>query len=97
MREKPKMELRDFFSRIDPVAFTGQFMSLLPAETGANPEEFFQRVHEAAEFMPFMGDLARQQEEAKRNGDSQGWDRITFLAVGMLSLHAIAENMGYEW
>ena len=97
MREKPKMELRDFFNRIDPVVFNQRFLSLLPGETGANPGVFAQRSREAEGNMPFLVQLRREQEEAKRTGDSQGWDRVTFLATGMLALHAIAEDMGYEW
>ena len=97
MHEKPRLELRDFFGRIDPASFNQRFLSLLPGETGAAPEEFGQRVLEATKGMPFLRDLARQQREAQQVGDQSGWDRITMLAVGMMSLYAIAEDMGYEW
>ena len=40
MHEKPKLELRDFFSRIRPDDFSRRFRSILPAETGATPTEF---------------------------------------------------------
>lgn len=97
MHEKPRLELREFFSRIDPDMFARRFVSLLPAETGADPKEFAQRSREATPFMPFIADLERQQVEAKEAGNQVGWDRLTMLAVGMLTLHAIAEDMGYEW
>jgi death-on-curing protein len=97
MHEKPKMELRDFFSRIDSVRFSEVFRSLLPAETHANPQEFARRATETTQAIPLLGDLARQQDEAKQAGDQPGWDRITMLAVGMLTIHALAEDMGYEW
>jgi hypothetical protein len=47
--------------------------------------------------MPFIRDLGRQQQEAKQAGDQETWDRITMLAVGMMTLHALAEDMDYEW
>jgi death-on-curing protein len=97
LHEKPKLELREFFSRIDPIEFTERFHSLLPSETQSNPQEFAQRAEEAATTMPFLLDLGRQQREATQSGDQQWKDRITFLAVGMLTLHALAEDMGYEW
>lgn len=97
MHEKPKMELRDFFSQIDPVQFSERFLSLLRGETGANPEEFHKRALEAAPAIPFLTDLARQQQEAREAGDDEGWNRLTMLAVGMMTLYAIAEDMGYEW
>jgi death-on-curing protein len=97
IHEKPKMELRDFFRRIDPVSFADTFRSLLPGETGANPEEFVERTREAKPSMPILEDFARQQRDAKDAGDQHGWDRITMLAVGMLTLYALAEDMGYEW
>ena len=97
MHEKPQMELRDFFARIDPVQFSNRFLSLLPGETSADPKEFVERVTEAVPAIPFLRDLARQQSDARQSGDEQGHDRITMLAVGMLTLHALAEDMGYEW
>jgi len=97
MREKPKLELRDFFSRIQPDQFSQRFKSLLPAETGANPSEFEQRGTEVATAMPFLRDLGRQQREAQQAGDQEGRNGITMLAVGMMALYALAEDMGYEW
>jgi len=97
MHEKPKMELREFFARIDPRAFTERLLSLLPAVTGAGPNEFHQAVTEAATAMPFLRELARQQQVASEEHDDQSHGRITMLAVGMMTLHALAEDMGYQW
>lgn len=97
MREKPRLELREFFSKIDSAWFTARFASLLPGETGAKPDEFAQRCQEAMTAMPFLGDLGRQQHQAELAGDDRGRDKITVLAVGMLTLHALAEDLGYEW
>jgi len=97
VHEKPKMELREFFNRIDPAQFNQRFRSLLPGETQVNPEEFIQRVREAALAIPLLRELDRQQREAEQAGNSGGWERITMLAVGILTLHALAEDMGYEW
>jgi hypothetical protein len=97
MREKPRMELRDFFGRINPVSFSERFLSLLPGETGVDLGEFHRRAQEAMPAIPFLADLARQQQEAQQAGDEARHDRVTMLAVGMLTLHAIAEDMGYEW
>ncbi|MEK6674043.1 MAG: type II toxin-antitoxin system death-on-curing family toxin [Planctomycetota bacterium] len=97
MHEKPKMELRDYFNRIDAHEFTKRLLSLLPGETGAKPDEFIQRVREATTAMPFLSDLARQQGEAKQAGDLAAWREVTMLAVGMMTLYVIAEDMGYEW
>ncbi len=97
MHEKPKLELRDFFSRITPAQFSERFLRLLPGETGASPSEFGTKSQEVYPSMPFVRDLERQQLEAKIAGDEVGWKKITMLAVGMITLHAIAEDMGYEW
>lgn len=97
MREKPKMELREFFGRIDPENFNKRFLSLLPSQTGVDPREFTQRTAEASVAIPFLRNLARQQQEAVEAGNSVDWDRLTFLAVGVLTLHSLAEDMGYEW
>jgi death-on-curing protein len=96
-REKPTMELREFFSRIAPAEFGKRFLSLLPAETGARPDEFSQRAAEAMPAMPILEDLARQQNDARQANDDEGWARVTILSVGLLTLHALAEDMGYEW
>ncbi len=97
MREKPKMELRDFFRRIDPVTYSERFLSLLPAHTGAKEDEFVERVKEASIAIPLLENLSEQQTEAKESGNTSHWERVTFLAVGILTLHAMAEDMGYEW
>jgi death on curing protein len=97
MHEKPRLELREFFSRIQPDQFSDRFKSLLPAETGARPSEFEERGTEAAMAMPFLRDLGRQQRDAQQAGDQEGWSRVTMLAVGMMTLYALAEDMGYEW
>jgi death-on-curing protein len=97
MREKPSMELRDFFNRIDPQKFSERFFSLLPAHTGVKEQEFVQRVREASGAIPFLDNLANQQREAMETGNSAHWERVTFLAVGIMTLHALAEDMGYEW
>lgn len=97
MHEKPKMELREFFNRIAPAQFSERFLSLLPGETGANPKEFLGRVTEATAAIPLLSDLAKQQQEAQETGDDKGWEKVTMLAVGMMTLYALAEDMGYEW
>lgn len=97
MHEIPHMELREFFRQVDPARFTGTFRSLLPGETGAPPSEFAQRSAEAMNAMPFLRDLARQQQEARERNDNETWERITMLSVGMIALYAIAEDLGYEW
>ena len=97
VHEKPTMELREFFNRVDPAQFTQRFFSLLPSETQTSPQEFVQRADEAVAAIPLLRDLARQQQELLTAGNKQGWDKITMLAVGILTLYVIAEDMGYEW
>jgi death-on-curing protein len=97
MHEKPRMELRDFFHQVDPLEFNERFRSLLPGETSADPREFLKRAEEAAGAMPLLLDLGRQQQECHARGDTAGWEKITMLAVGLLTLYAIAEDLGYEW
>lgn len=97
MHEKPKLELREFFRRISASQFAARFQSLLPAETGVPRPEFEARGVEVAESIPFLLDLGRKQREAEQSGDREGWNRITMLAVGVMTLHALAEDMGYEW
>jgi death-on-curing protein len=97
VHEKPKMELRDFFNGVDPAQFTQRFHGLLPAHTQVGRDEFLQRAREAASAIPLLRDLERQQREAQDAGDVAGWERITMLAVGLLTLHALAEDMGYQW
>jgi death-on-curing protein len=96
-RELPKMELRDFFSRINPAEFNRRFLSLLPAETGAKVGELQRRASEAAIAMPLLSNLMDEQAASRDAQDEREWERITMLAVGILTLHALAEDMGYEW
>jgi death-on-curing protein len=97
VHEKPKLELREFFGGITADLFSGRFRSLLPAETSASPSEFATRVEEAAISMPFMRRLAQEQSATQQSGDAVGYERITMLAVGMITLYALAEDQGYEW
>ncbi|MCG3130812.1 MAG: hypothetical protein FLDDKLPJ_01585 [Phycisphaerae bacterium] len=97
MREKPKMELREFFSRIDSRSFIERFTSLVVAETGGTTAEWNKRYEEALPAMPFLGELAKQQNEARQSGDASGYNRVTMLLIGMITLYAIAEDQGYEW
>jgi len=97
MHEKPQMELREFFRDLNPKAFTDRLLGLLPALTGATQGEFDQRAHEAVVAMPILRDLAYAQKECDEKGLAQNSDRIMMLFVGFVTLHAIAEDMGYEW
>jgi death-on-curing protein len=97
MHEKPRLELREFFSRVRPDEFSTRFRSLLPGETGASPSEFAARGGEVAVSIPLLRDLERQQREARQAGNQNERDRITMLAVGIMTLYALAEDMGYEW
>jgi len=96
-KARPSMELRDFFALIEPARFSETFRALLPAETGAASIELVRAAEDAGAVVPLIADLARQQGEASQSRDQGGWERITMLAVGMLALYRIAEDMGYEW
>lgn len=96
MREKPKMEVRDF-SVASILRYLTNGLLVYSPHTGAGTHEFAQRAAEAAVAMPILDDLARQQQETVQAGNVRDWERITFLAVGLMTLHALAEDMGYEW
>lgn len=96
-KPRPSMELRDFFALIEPARFSETFRALLPGETGAAPLELVRTAEEAGAVVPLIADLARQQGEARQSRDEADWERITMIAVGMLALYRIAEDMGYEW
>jgi death-on-curing protein len=97
VREKPRLELREFFAQVDPEEFTKRFKSLLPAGTGARAAELARSVAEAERSVPLLADLARQQAAAIQAKDNQWWDRVTVLSIGLLALYGMAEDIGYEW
>ena len=47
--------------------------------------------------MPFLRDLARQQGEAHEAGRNEDWNLVTTLAIGVIAIYGLAEDMGYEW
>lgn len=96
-RSKPTMELRNYFRHITPQQFVEKVLSLLPAVTGAKPEELSQSFEEAVRSMPVLAELARQQREAKVAGDEATWVKATMTSVTIIALYRIAEDMGYEW
>jgi death on curing protein len=95
--EKPSLELREFFQRVDHTSFVKTFRSLLPAVTNASPQELLNTDHETEIAMPALRGLAQEQQQARITQDSNREQIVTTLGVAFCALFRLAEDMGYEW
>jgi death-on-curing protein len=97
MREKPKMELREFFRAIDPKKFAETVDVIRRDAPGNTVEQLQATVDEVAEATPLIPLLVQNNSQAVQNKD----ESLRLYTAGMITilcaLYRLAEDMGYEW
>lgn len=96
-RERPRIELRDFFSAISEEQFLAAFNLLSPDAPGSGQESVVVTLDECRDAISFTELLANLLVHATETGNEA--DRLNALislkTIG--ALYRIAEDMGYEW
>ena len=97
MHEKPKMELRDFFEKVDGEKII-QVMEAIASSSGPTAGNEINRTwEEAMAAIPAIAMLEHLAKQARAKGNEQAamywYDRLYVL----IALYRIAEDMGYEW
>lgn len=97
VREKPRMELREFFARVTAVQFFETFNRLSPDAPGADQESVVTTLDETRAVAPFTEVLASQIVAA--TASSKETERLVALSAlkTIGALYRIAEDMEYEW
>lgn len=93
MRQKPTMELREFFQRLTPE-------HLLTADEGFDlspGQEMSASVREARATIPIAEFIIREGVQAEAAGDSDQSQRLRGQWQLLLMIYRAAEDMGYEW
>ena len=95
--ERVRLELRDFFSLLEWQSFYDVFRSALPDADGARVAEFQASIDELAGVSPVVHGLLEWNKNATREGNEAARLTATGSILTLVSLHRLAEDMGYEW
>jgi death-on-curing protein len=97
MREKPKMELRDFFRALSGAQLTDAMIATIAGSPTSESVEFKATLDEAESAIPLMR-FCRAEIEAATTQNNQERVKIfgTFNSL-LMHLYRIAEDLGYEW
>ncbi len=96
-RERPSMELRDFFAAITPVLFYQHWTGFMAATDDVEREQTMAEVfrqHPTAAFMHATAAEVLQSAAPDCERQATIVETGTFMFV---ALHRLAEDMGYEW
>jgi death-on-curing protein len=98
MREKPKMELRDFFARLkyEDIA---QFLKagMVHDVPELAHKERFDTMMEAAKSIPAIHEATLGASGAERSGNETSAMILRSQAHLLTAIYRIAQDMGYEW
>ena len=98
MREKPKMELREFFRNIDPQKFMEFYDATLRDAPGSTLEQLQATVSEAATAIPIIPLLVQLNKAAVQRSDESARVSTAAVLYTFCSLYRLAEaEMSYEW
>lgn len=100
MREKPRIELRDFFRSIDPEKFVAAFLAVRPDAEGNTLQQFQATADEVATAMPLIHRLLEYNRVAVAANDEN--QRLglgtTYMILTLCALYRVGESeLGYEW
>lgn len=95
--EKPQIELREFFARLDFTSMIQTSNRLTSHAPGATYEEWLASVKEASKAMPALRGLRGYLDIACESGTQQERDQLIGKCQLLLTLYRLAEDMGYEW
>lgn len=92
--EKPRMELRDFFSNI---SYECLFEWVRASVAGGSADEFGATMSETQRAFPFLDGWVELCMAAKENGNNEMIRNLGAQTAIFAALYRIAEDMGYEW
>ncbi len=92
-RQKPSMELRDFFRTIDGKVFIEKLSELRRNDTNGIRATWL----EMREVVPGLTNLIVAYHDAKTMGNEKAADTSLAYADMLSLLVRVAEDMGYEW
>ncbi len=93
-RERPRLEMRDFFAALTQESWVGFSRS---AAAGGSEAEVHTTVDEASVHIPIIRMLELSGIHAREVGDAQAELKIKGQIMALVTLFRIAEDMGYEW
>lgn len=97
-REKPRMELRNFFRSIDPESFVTTYRAIRPDAPGNSQEQFQATANEVAMSMPLIHNLLEFNRAAVEQNDEPQRVGTAMMILTICTLYRLAEvEMGYEW
>jgi death-on-curing protein len=95
MHEKPRLELRDFFARLDPDHHHAH-LSAIVATQGS--EETNTTIAEARRAIPLIAHLESRALDVNTQGDTSTSKLFAAMFAMLVAIFRIAEDdMGYEW
>lgn len=98
MREKPHMELREFFGSLNYEMLRAHFTSArLGPTVDAAMDERISTMVEAAESIPAIREAELAAKSADESGQTQYAEVFRQHVQLLTAFYRIAEDMGYEW
>jgi death on curing protein len=98
MREKPKMELREFFARLK-YQDIAEFLQagLVHDRPDLAQKERFDTIIEAAKSIPAIHEANIGASASEQKGDETGATILRAQSQLLTAIYRIAQDMGYEW
>lgn len=98
VREKLRIELRDFFSRLSyQRVFAFIESAMLHEHPGLAQKERFDSMIEAARSISAILEATAGASAAEENGKLESAQNLRSQAILLTAIYRIAQGMGYEW
>lgn len=98
MHEKPKMELREFFSRLNYRSIADILQAgLMHDNLDFTHKERFDTMMEAAAAIPAINEANLGAMEREQAGDPHAASTLQAQSHLLVAIYRIAQDMGYEW
>ncbi len=94
MREKPQLELRDFFAQCK---LRDTHLMAESAVASGRAAEVERTLKEARTAIPMIEEFEQLSDYWRERGDAEAAGKCAFAATLLSTLYRIAEDMGYEW
>jgi death-on-curing protein len=94
MREKPRMELRDFMAQCSLHGTRGLAKSIVAS---GSETETAATVNEASKAIPLIAELKEAAAARILEGDDRAAYALDQTCVVLVAIYRLAEDMGYEW
>ena len=94
MREKPKMELREFFMNLDMQTVYDMTDSVVSSGSEA---EASATVADAERAIPMICQLNEPIKKSRDEKNEKAENHLVAMRILLTAIHRITEDMGYEW